>query len=77
MHDGHVFDGVDDRQIAAALMLAAQVAEDEDMRYIVSLNSDDLSKAVQRGFSVEDRIIEPRLTDESEEGGLFGFPLLS
>ncbi|MGW7355565.1 DUF2326 domain-containing protein [Streptomyces sp. NPDC054802] len=48
--------------------MAAEIAEEEGMQYIVSLNSDDLSKAVQRGFSVEDRVIEPRLTDESEEG---------
>ncbi|WP_155058469.1 ABC-three component system protein [Streptomyces blattellae] len=73
VHDSHLFDGVDDRQIAAALTLAAEVAEEEDMQYIVSLNSDDLSKAVQRGFSVKDRVIDPRLTDASEEGGLFGF----
>lgn len=73
VHDSHLFDGVDDRQIAAALTLAAEIAEEEGMQYIVSLNSDDLSKAVQRGFGVEDRVIEPRLTDESEEGGLFGF----
>lgn len=73
VHDSHLFDGVDDRQIAAALTLAAEVAEEEDMQYVVSLNSDDLSKAVQRGFSVKDRIIDPRLTDASEEGGLFGF----
>jgi uncharacterized protein YydD (DUF2326 family) len=73
VHDSHLFGGVDDRQIAAALTLAAEVAEEEGMQYIVSLNSDDLSKAVQRGFSVEDRMIDPRLTDASEEGGLFGF----
>lgn len=73
VHDSHLFDGVDDRQIAAALTLAAEVAEEEDMQYVVSLNSDDLSKAVRRGFSVKDRIIDPRLTDASEEGGLFGF----
>jgi uncharacterized protein YydD (DUF2326 family) len=73
VHDSHLFDGVDDRQIASALTLAAEVAEEESMQYIVSLNSDDLSKAVQRGFGVKDRIIEPRLTDASEEGGLFGF----
>ncbi|MGA4902832.1 ABC-three component system protein [Streptomyces griseoincarnatus] len=73
VHDSHLFDGVDDRQIASALTLAAEVAEEENMQYVVSLNSDDLSKAVQRGFGVKDRIIEPRLTDASEEGGLFGF----
>jgi len=73
VHDSHLFDGVDDRQIAAALTLAAEVAEDEDMQYIVSLNSDDLAKAIQRGFHVEGRIIDPRLRDENEEDGLFGF----
>lgn len=73
VHDSHLFDGVDDRQIAAALTLGAEVAEEEDMQYVVTLNSDDLSKAVQRGFDVDDRVIEPRLTDASEEGGLFGF----
>ncbi|WP_327403232.1 DUF2326 domain-containing protein [Streptomyces sp. NBC_01288] len=73
VHDSHLFDGVDDRQIAAALSLAAEVAEDEDMQYIVSLNSDDLAKAVQRGFQTEGRVVDPRLTDRNEEGGLFGF----
>ncbi|MFF9779774.1 ABC-three component system protein [Streptomyces sp. NPDC013978] len=73
VHDSHLFDGVDDRQIAAALTLATEVAEEERMQYVVSLNSDDLSKATQRGFHREDRVIEPRLTDLNEEGGLFGF----
>lgn len=45
------------------------------MRYIVSPNSDDLSEATRRGFRVEDRVIEPRLTDRNEAGGLFGFRL--
>lgn len=43
------------------------------MQYIVSCNSDDLPKAAQRGFSVKDRVIDPRLTDASEEGGSFDF----
>lgn len=47
----------------------------ESMRYIVSPNSDDLSEATRRGFRVEDRVIEPRLTDRNEAGGLFGFRL--
>ncbi|GAB2961023.1 ABC-three component system protein [Streptomyces heilongjiangensis] len=73
VHDSHLFDGVDDRQISTALSLAAEVAEEEDMQYIVSLNSDDLAKAVRRGFHPKDYVIEPRLTDRNEEGGLFGF----
>ncbi|MGW7363400.1 ABC-three component system protein [Streptomyces sp. NPDC054841] len=73
IHDSHLFDGVDDRQIAAALSLAAEVAEDEGLQYIATLNSDDLAKAVHRGFRPEGRLIEPRLTDANDDGGLFGF----
>ncbi len=42
------------------------------MQYIVTMNSDDLSKAERMGFDAEDYVVEPRL-DDSENGGLFGF----
>jgi uncharacterized protein YydD (DUF2326 family) len=42
------------------------------MQYIVTLNTDTLSTAAQRGFNPEPHIRSPRLTDD-EEGGLFGF----
>ncbi|WP_433454042.1 DUF2326 domain-containing protein [Streptomyces sp. CA-142005] len=73
IHDSHLFDGVGDPQIASALTVAAEAAEEEGMHYIVSLNSDYPSEAAQGGFSVEDCITDLRLTDASEEGGLFGF----
>ncbi|QXE34053.1 DUF2326 domain-containing protein [Streptomyces sp. GMY02] len=73
VHDSHLFDGVDDRQVAAALTLAAEVAEVEGMQYIATLNSDDLNKARHRGFEPGWHVIEPLLTDASESGGLFGF----
>lgn len=73
VHDSHLFDGVDDRQLARALELAAETCATEGMQYIATLNSDDLDKAVNRGFDPAQYIIEPRLTDESEDGGLFGF----
>jgi uncharacterized protein YydD (DUF2326 family) len=41
-HDSHIFDGVDDRQKAAALRLAAQQAEEHGFQYICSFNSNDL-----------------------------------
>jgi uncharacterized protein YydD (DUF2326 family) len=73
IHDSHLYDGVDDRQVAAALKLAAEVAEEENLQYIVTINTDSLGMASQRGFNPEPYIRSPRLTDEHETGGLFGF----
>jgi uncharacterized protein YydD (DUF2326 family) len=73
VHDSHLFDGVDDRQLARALTLAAETCEAESMQYIATFNSDDLAKAQSRGFDPSQYVIEPRLTDASEDGGLFGF----
>lgn len=73
VHDSHLFDGVDDRQLARALALAAETSAAEGMQYIATINSDDLAKAEGRGFVSAPYIIEPRLTDASEDGGLFGF----
>jgi uncharacterized protein YydD (DUF2326 family) len=72
IHDSHLYDGVDERQVARALALAAEVTEEEHMQYIVTLNTDTLSTAAQRGFNPEPHIRSPRLTDD-DEGGLFGF----
>jgi hypothetical protein len=58
--------------MAAALSLAADVAARENLRYLVTVNSDDLDKARRRGFHAEPFILDQRLTDQ-EAGGLFGF----
>ena len=73
VHDSHLFDGVDERQVAKALSLARQVCSEEDLQYVVTMNSDDLDKAERHGAGVVDCIIEPRLTDEYDTGGIFGF----
>lgn len=73
VHDSHLFDGVDERQVAEALKLAAEVADEEGLQYIVTMNSDDLSKAEQYDITLVDDVINPRLTDAYENGGLFGF----
>lgn len=73
VHDSHLFDGVDDRQVAAALALAEEVTRRERIQYVATLNSDDLDKAVRRGYEPEGRIIEPRLADTTAADGLFGF----
>lgn len=73
VHDSHLFDGVDERQVAEALKLAARAADEEGMQYIVTMNSDDLSKAQQYDATLIGDVIEPRLTDAYDDGGLFGF----
>ncbi|MFF2956756.1 ABC-three component system protein [Kitasatospora sp. NPDC057965] len=73
IHDSHLYDGVDDRQIKAALELAAEVTQEEDLQYIVTLNTDDLAKATRLGFDAEPYIGNTLLTDAHATGGLFGF----
>ncbi|NUL03137.1 DUF2326 domain-containing protein [Streptomyces lunaelactis] len=73
VHDSHLFDGVDDRQLRDALELAAEVAAREGMQYIASLNSDDLEKAERKGYDPSGKALAVRLTDAYEDGGLFGF----
>lgn len=73
IHDSHLFDGVDERQLSKALRLAAAVSEEEGMQYIATLNSDDLAKGTRLGFDAFPFIREPHLTDGLADGGLFGF----
>lgn len=73
VHDSHLFDGVDERQVAQALDLAMRVAEEEGLQYIATMNSDKLARAEALGVDVTDAIITPRLSDAYEDGGLFGF----
>jgi uncharacterized protein YydD (DUF2326 family) len=73
IHDSHLFDGVDERQIASALFLG-QRAAGQNRQYIVTMNSDifnrlPLAKEVDRSKVV----LSTRLSDETETGGLFGF----
>src|SRR5690606_10407494 len=48
VHDSNLFEGVDERQVAAALNLAAETAQREGLQYLVTINSDDLAKAERR-----------------------------
>lgn len=73
IHDSHLFDGVDERQVAKALELGSENASRYGFQYIVTMNSDAMP---QEGFSdefdIDSYIIEPRLTDKTDTGGLFG-----
>ena len=73
IHDSHLFDGVDERQIAKALQLGAQQAASAGFQYIVTMNSDSVpTEGFTNGFDIWDYVVEPRLTDATETGGLFG-----
>lgn len=73
IHDSHIFDGVDGRQIAAALAVAHEHMTKVQGQYIVTMNSDDLEKAEREsGLSFQERIVHPEL-DDTENGCLFGF----
>lgn len=73
-HDSHLFDGVDERQVAGALLLGAHAVQGDKLQYIVTMNSD-----VFDGLPLSDEIdrkkvvLPTRLSDATETGGLFGF----
>jgi uncharacterized protein YydD (DUF2326 family) len=73
VHDSHLFDGVDARQLASALALSREVCERESMQYVATLNSDALFSATSVGFDSREDVLQPILTDKYEDGGLFGF----
>lgn len=73
MHDSHLFDGVDERQVAKALQIGAACSEKMGFQYIVTMNSDAVPKeGFQESFDLKKHILPVRLTDEDETGGLFG-----
>lgn len=72
IHDSHLFDGVDERQVAGALAVGAKKAEECGWQYIVTMNSDAMPKSFSEGFDLTSHILPVRLTDAREDGGLFG-----
>ncbi len=73
VHDSHLFDGVDGRQIMSALRVGAEAAKALDFQYIVTMNEDDALKESAEGFNIRDHVLPVALTDAKEDGGLFGF----
>ena len=73
IHDSHLFDGVDERQVAKALQLGADHAASVGFQYIVTMNSDAMPEdGFRAGFDVRTFVNPTTLTDEIETGGLFG-----
>lgn len=73
IHDSHLFDGVDERQVAKALQLGAERSLAGGFQYIVTMNSDVLPRdGFRAGFDLQDSILPTRLSDSTDTGGLFG-----
>lgn len=73
IHDSHLFDGVDGRQVISALKIGAETAAKLGFQYIVTMNEDDAFKETIEGFNLLDYVLPTMLTDAKEDGGLFGF----
>jgi uncharacterized protein YydD (DUF2326 family) len=73
VHDSHLFDGVDERQVGKALAVGAALAQRHGFQYLVTMNSDAVPREVPAEFKVGDHVLPVRLTDASADGGLFGF----
>lgn len=78
VHDSHIFDGVDGRQIGLALDVANRKCKEHGIQYIIAMNSDDLEKIRVEEVESGETIFDPapyinlrRLTDD-DTGGLFG-----
>ena len=65
VHDSHLFDGVDIRQTSKAIVFGAEMAKQVGGQYIITVNSDVLSKTeVAADPVVTEAILPVRLTDD-------------
>lgn len=72
IHDSHLFDGVDGRQKGRALQVGAAGASQVGFQYIVTMNSDEVPAELPGGFDLQKNVLAVRLTDATDDGGLFG-----
>ena len=73
IHDSHLFDGVDGRQVISSLKVGAEMAAELGFQYIVTMNEDDAFKETTDGFDLREYSLPVALTDATDDGGLFGF----
>jgi uncharacterized protein YydD (DUF2326 family) len=73
VHDSHLFDGVDVRQVRGAILFGARTAEAHGGQYIIAMNSDELAASGAANEPVVTKGILPVWLTDDEHGGLFGF----
>jgi uncharacterized protein YydD (DUF2326 family) len=74
IHDSTIFDGVDERQVALALMLSKMKCNEIGFQYICLMNSDTIPEK-----ELDEQFVETfknsvvlRLDDSTDSGGLLG-----
>jgi uncharacterized protein YydD (DUF2326 family) len=72
IHDSTIFDGVDERQIAKALQLAATLSKNYGFQYICTFNSDMIPYEKFDGDFNFNSFVRMRLTDDNDRGRLLG-----
>lgn len=76
IHDSHIFDGVEPRQVANAIEIGMEQAEKHGFQYIITINSDQLESAeFSPDFDPNDYRCDVDLTDKHETGGIFGMTI--
>jgi uncharacterized protein YydD (DUF2326 family) len=73
LHDSHLFDGVDERQIVRALLLGGRATTGQGLQYIVTMNSDIFDR-LPLGAEIDRlKVVVPtRLSDEETVSNLGG-----
>ncbi|MHB8330814.1 MAG: ABC-three component system protein, partial [Candidatus Dormibacteria bacterium] len=61
IHDSHLFDGVDERQIAGALTAGGRLANQYGFQYVVTLNTDAVPRDFPEGFDFGSFVRPPSL----------------
>ncbi len=73
VHDSHLFDGMDSRQVARAIEIGAAQSQKHGFQYVICINSDQLKSAeFANGFDPTVYRNPVEITDASETGGIFG-----
>ena len=71
IHDSHLFDGVDARQVNSALRAAIEQCKAAGFQCIATLNSDKVATVNDGSLDLMKFAVPVRLTDQPT-GGLFG-----
>jgi len=72
IHDSTIFDGVDERQVARAIELAARESQERGFQYICTLNSDMIPRSEFSSDFDFDSFVRLTLTDDTDQGRLLG-----
>ena len=72
VHDSAMFADVDSRQVASALTLAERESRRHGFQYICTINHDSVPRGDLGGLDFDGHV-RLRLTDATDDGGLFGF----